>query len=117
MTAAPQAAAPDLTIQVAAEEEGASWDEFVRAHPSGTFFHLFGWRRVVRDGLRHPVYYLAARRAGIHVARQATASKSSVIPANVSGSAVVTPKSSPRMVHVSAAAVASPATSPTAARV
>lgn len=64
MTAAPPATASDLSIQTAADEDGAGWDEFVRAHPSGTFFHLFGWRRVVREGLRHPVHYLVARRAG-----------------------------------------------------
>lgn len=64
MTAAPSAAASELSIQIAAEADAASWDEFVRAHPSGTFFHLFGWRRVVRDGLRHRVHYLVARSAG-----------------------------------------------------
>lgn len=64
MTAATPASASGLTIQFAADEDAASWDEFVRAHPSGTFFHLFGWRRVVREGLRHPVHYLIARSGG-----------------------------------------------------
>ena len=38
------------------------WDEFVRAHPRGTFFHLAGWRRVIKRAFRHPTHYLIAER-------------------------------------------------------
>jgi FemAB-related protein (PEP-CTERM system-associated) len=38
------------------------WDEFVLAHPGGTFFHLAGWRRVLERAFRHPTHYLLAER-------------------------------------------------------
>jgi FemAB-related protein (PEP-CTERM system-associated) len=41
------------------------WDEFVLAHPGGTFFHLAGWRRVLERAFRHPTHYLIAERGGI----------------------------------------------------
>ena len=41
-----------------------AWDEFVLAHPGGTFFHLAGWRRVVERAFRHPTHYVLAERGG-----------------------------------------------------
>ena len=41
------------------------WDQFVLAHPSGTFFHLAGWKRVLERAFRHPTPYLIAERSGI----------------------------------------------------
>jgi FemAB-related protein (PEP-CTERM system-associated) len=38
------------------------WDEFVRAHASGTFFHLSGWQRVIERAFGHRTYYLIAER-------------------------------------------------------
>jgi FemAB-related protein (PEP-CTERM system-associated) len=38
------------------------WDEFVRAHASGTFFHLSGWKRVIERAFGHRTYYLIAER-------------------------------------------------------
>lgn len=40
------------------------WDNFVHAHADGTFFHLSGWFRVLRDGLGHKPWYLMATQAG-----------------------------------------------------
>ena len=40
------------------------WDAFVRAHPSGTFFHLLGWRRVIRRAFGHDPHYLYLERDG-----------------------------------------------------
>jgi FemAB-related protein (PEP-CTERM system-associated) len=40
------------------------WDEFVLAHPGGTFFHLAGWKRVLERAFRHPTHYLIAERRG-----------------------------------------------------
>ena len=40
------------------EEEG--WDRFVQASPSGTFFHLSGWKTVIETILGHRCFYLAA---------------------------------------------------------
>jgi len=41
------------------EEE--EWDRFVLSSPSGTLFHLSGWKTVVERVLGHRSYYLAAR--------------------------------------------------------
>jgi FemAB-related protein (PEP-CTERM system-associated) len=41
------------------------WDEFVLAHPGGTFFHLAGWKRVIERAFRHPTHYLIAERSGV----------------------------------------------------
>lgn len=40
---------------------GAEWDEFVRAQPDWTHFHLAGWRDVIQRALGHETVYLAAR--------------------------------------------------------
>ena len=40
------------------------WDDFVLAHPGGTFFHLCRWQRVIERAFRHRTYYLVAERAG-----------------------------------------------------
>jgi FemAB-related protein (PEP-CTERM system-associated) len=39
-------------------------DEFVTASPSGTFFHLAGWKQVIRRALGRECTYLVARRHG-----------------------------------------------------
>ena len=39
-----------------------AWDDFVRAQPDGTFFHLSGWRRVIERAFNHRTYYLVAER-------------------------------------------------------
>jgi FemAB-related protein (PEP-CTERM system-associated) len=38
------------------------WDEFVRDHAGGTFFHLSGWKRVIERAFGHRTYYLIAER-------------------------------------------------------
>ena len=46
-------------------EEG-EWDRFVLSSPSGTFFHLSGWRRVVEETLGHRSFcYVARNERGI----------------------------------------------------
>jgi FemAB-related protein (PEP-CTERM system-associated) len=45
-------------------ESDSAWDAYVRAHPSGTFFHLTGWRTVVEQAFDHRTYQLEARRDG-----------------------------------------------------
>jgi len=39
-----------------------AWDDYVRAHPSGTFFHLSPWRRVIEKAFGHRTHYLVASR-------------------------------------------------------
>jgi len=47
------------------EEIGdTEWDGFVRAHPGGTFFHLSGWKQVVRKTFGHRAHYIATREDG-----------------------------------------------------
>src|SRR5215471_5257140 len=46
-------------VQAGDEEK---WDRFVTASPSGTFFHLAGWRRVIERVLGRECIYLAAYR-------------------------------------------------------
>ena len=40
------------------------WDAFVRGHPSGTFYHLSGWRDVIGGFLGHPTYFMYVERDG-----------------------------------------------------
>jgi FemAB-related protein (PEP-CTERM system-associated) len=41
-----------------------AWDEFVAAHPDGTFFHRAAWRRVVEQAFGQRTHYLLAERDG-----------------------------------------------------
>ncbi len=36
------------------------WDEFVTAHPSGTFFHLSAWREILKNSFEYEPIYLIA---------------------------------------------------------
>lgn len=45
-----------------APEDGARWDEFVFAHPDGTFFHRAAWSEVIADSFGHRTHYLMAKR-------------------------------------------------------
>lgn len=36
------------------------WDDFVEAHPEGTFFHRAGWKRVIENSFGHRCYQLYA---------------------------------------------------------
>jgi hypothetical protein len=42
----------------------AEWDLFVASRPDSTFFHLSGWRRVVRQAFGHKCPYLVSRTDG-----------------------------------------------------
>ena len=44
------------------EANAAAWDDFVTFHPDATFFHLSGWREVLRSAFGHQSYYLSAYR-------------------------------------------------------
>ena len=54
------------TVEVRELQSGeeARWDEFVTASPSGTFFHLSSWKRVIEDVLGRQCSYLMASRGG-----------------------------------------------------
>jgi FemAB-related protein (PEP-CTERM system-associated) len=44
--------------------DSAAWDAYVRAHDSGTFFHLAAWQDVLREAFGHRCHYLLAERDG-----------------------------------------------------
>lgn len=54
--------AADLPVRVREllPGEDSRWDAFVSRHALGTFFHLTGWGRVVREQFRHEQHYLVA---------------------------------------------------------
>jgi len=54
-----------LDIRVAGEDDGRRWDSFVCQSAEGTFFHRFGWRRVVEAGLGHRPWFLLAERGPV----------------------------------------------------
>jgi FemAB-related protein (PEP-CTERM system-associated) len=45
-------------------ERHAAWDEYVRAHSEGTFFHLSAWQQVLRRAFGHRTHYLLAEEGG-----------------------------------------------------
>ncbi|MGH8260244.1 MAG: FemAB family XrtA/PEP-CTERM system-associated protein, partial [Steroidobacteraceae bacterium] len=46
------------------EHDHARWNEFVRAHAQGTFFHLCEWAGVLERAFRHRAHYLYAESDG-----------------------------------------------------
>jgi len=55
-----------LVTQVGAlgRQDHQLWDDFVHAHPDGTFFHLSAWRDIIEQVFGHRCHYLVAQRAG-----------------------------------------------------
>ena len=51
-----------ITIAAATPADAGPWDTFVQAHPGGSFFHLFGWKRVLEEGAGFETPFLIARR-------------------------------------------------------
>ena len=47
-----------------AENHAQAWDEYVARHEQGSFYHLFGWKRVNESSFGHQTYYLAAMDEG-----------------------------------------------------
>ena len=47
-----------------ASGQGAAWDDFVAAHPAGTFFHRAAWAGVTEAAFGHRTHYVMAERDG-----------------------------------------------------
>ena len=62
--ARPEPRAPEPEVRRLAPDLEGAWDAFVRAHPEGTFFHLSGWREVLRRAFGHRTHYLVALAGG-----------------------------------------------------
>jgi serine/alanine adding enzyme len=55
--------APRL-LEITSEATAVEWDQFVRAQPDASTYHLSGWRRVFEGAFGHETVYLAARERG-----------------------------------------------------
>ncbi|MEX0645521.1 MAG: FemAB family XrtA/PEP-CTERM system-associated protein, partial [Parvularculaceae bacterium] len=51
-----------LSVREAGEIDAARWDAYVGASPEATFFHFYGWRRVIEGAYGHGACYLMATR-------------------------------------------------------
>ena len=49
-----------LNIRIANEQDASDWDGYVLAHPQGTFFHRYGWKRLIETTHAHRGHYLLA---------------------------------------------------------
>lgn len=57
--------ADEIQIRAATEADAGAWDDYVLAHPHGTFFHRYGWKRLIESTYRYPGHYLLAERSGV----------------------------------------------------
>jgi len=55
-------AQPSVSVRAFEPRDHEAWNDFVRAHPEGTFFHLAEWQQVLREAFRHRTHYLLAQR-------------------------------------------------------
>jgi FemAB-related protein (PEP-CTERM system-associated) len=53
-----------MSVRLYTDSDRTAWDEYVRNHPQGTFFHLIGWKAVVEKSFGHKACYLVAERHG-----------------------------------------------------
>src|SRR4030042_2677370 len=53
-----------ITIKFYNVHDRERWDSYVLNHPSGTFFHLIGWKTVIEKTFHHKSYYLIAEGNG-----------------------------------------------------
>ena len=53
-----------VRVRPLAAEGEIAWDRFVLAHPSGSFFQLTGWKRVLEQTFQYKSRYLCAERDG-----------------------------------------------------
>jgi FemAB-related protein (PEP-CTERM system-associated) len=54
----------DITVRPVQAQDEAAWERFVDACPEATFFHRYGWKRILEGALRHRTHFLVAERAG-----------------------------------------------------
>jgi len=48
-------------IETLTTENFSKWDEYVKSHQEGTFFHLSGWQSVIQKSFNHSCYFLMAK--------------------------------------------------------
>ncbi len=52
-----------LRVELLPTSECNVWDDYVRRHPKGSFFHLYGWSKVIASTYGYQPIYLAAKSA------------------------------------------------------
>jgi FemAB-related protein (PEP-CTERM system-associated) len=60
----PASDAAELRVRGFTPADEPRWNEFVRSHADGTFFHLAEWQDVLRDAFGHRSHYLLAEADG-----------------------------------------------------
>ncbi|MBN7797450.1 FemAB family XrtA/PEP-CTERM system-associated protein [Parahaliea mediterranea] len=53
-----------LSVRAAGAADEALWDAYVGRHEHATFFHRFGWSRVLRQAFGHQPHFLVAEEGG-----------------------------------------------------
>lgn len=53
-----------ISIRSAAESDAKHWDDYVQSHPDGTFFHRYGWKRLLESAYGYHGHYLLAESEG-----------------------------------------------------
>lgn len=61
-TAPAESARAPLLVESLPASERHAWDAYVRRHPKGSFFHLYGWSEVISSAYGYRPIYLAAKR-------------------------------------------------------
>lgn len=56
--------ADEIRIRTATETDAQAWDAYVVGHAHGSFFHRYGWKRLIENTYRYPGHYLLAERNG-----------------------------------------------------
>ncbi len=51
-------------IKVFENTDSPRWDDYVKSHKQGSFFHLSGWQTVIKNSFSHSCYYLYAELEG-----------------------------------------------------
>lgn len=49
-----------MVISILRESQRIAWDNYVRNHPQGTVYHLYGWQNIIKKTYGHRTYYLIA---------------------------------------------------------
>ena len=51
-------------INLLTQQDSSRWDDYVRSHKNGSFFHLSGWKPVIENSFSHQCFYLYAELDG-----------------------------------------------------
>jgi FemAB-related protein (PEP-CTERM system-associated) len=106
--------AGNLYVRVAQDADEAAWEQFVAVCPEATFFHRYGWKRILERAVQHHTYYLLAEDAlgvaGIlplaHVRSRVFANALVSLPLCVYGGAACRSEAARALLHAAAVRLA-----------